>query len=131
MPKEIVQLKTGPRPAADYSQAWSVTGSRLVFVSGQVSVGGDGKVVGVGDIAVQTGTALENLKKVLQDAGATLQDAIKINIYVTDMAAFQKKTAEFRGKYFPRNFPASTLVEVKSLAHPDFMVEIEAVAAVG
>ncbi len=131
MPKEIIQPKLGPRPIADYSQGWSVTNSRLVFVSGQVSVDTDGKPVGKGDIALQTQTVLENLQKVLKDAGATMQDIIKINIFVTNMAEFRNKSRNIRLKYFPSNFPASTLVEVKSLASPEFMVEIEAVAAVG
>jgi 2-iminobutanoate/2-iminopropanoate deaminase len=130
MPKEVITLKLGPRPAGDYSQGWSVTGSRLIFLSGQVSVDKDGNFVGIGDIAKQTETVLENLQKVLQDAGASLKDVIKINIYVTEMVEFQKKTREIRRKYFPNNFPASTLVEVKSLARPELMVEIEAVAAV-
>lgn len=131
MPKEIIHLKLGPRPAGDYSQGWSVTGSRLVFISGQVSVDMDGNPVGLGDIALQTHTVLQNLQNVLKDAGANLQDVIKLNIYVTDMAEFQKKTRDIRRNYFTGNFPASTLVEVKSLARPEFMLEIEAVAAVG
>ena len=131
MPKEVIQLKLGPRPAGDYSQGWSVTGSRLVFLSGQVSVDADGKPVGVGDIALQTHTVLQNLQKVLKDAGANLQDVIKLNIYVTNMADFQQKTRDIRRNYFTGNFPASTLLEVKSLARPEFMLEIEAVAAVG
>lgn len=131
MPKEIIQLKSASRPTADYSQGWSVTGSRLIFVSGQVSVDMDGNPIGVGDMAIQTHTVLENLQKVLKDAGANMQDIIKINIFVTDMAEFHKKTRDIRRQYFPQNFPASTLVEVKSLARSEYMVEIEAVAAVG
>jgi enamine deaminase RidA (YjgF/YER057c/UK114 family) len=68
---------------------------------------------------------------VLKDAGANLQDVIKLNIYVTNMADFQQKTRDIRRNYFTGNFPASTLLEVKSLARPEFMLEIEAVAAVG
>jgi len=131
VPKEVVQPRSGPRPAGDYSQAWSVTGSRLVFVSGQVSVDIEGKPVGTGDMAVQTRTVLDNLKKVLEATGASLKDVIKLNIYVTDMAEFQKKTRDIRRKYFDRDFPASTLLEIKSLARPEFMIEIEAVAAIG
>jgi reactive intermediate/imine deaminase len=130
MPKEVITLKPGPHPAGDYSQGWSVAGSTLVFLSGQVSVDKDGNFVGIGDIAKQTETVLENLQKVLQDGGASLKDAIKINIYVTNMAGFHAKTRDIRHKHFPNNFPASTLVEVKSLARPELMVEIEAVAAV-
>jgi 2-iminobutanoate/2-iminopropanoate deaminase len=130
MTKEVIQPKLGPRPVGDYSQGWSVTASRFVFVSGQVSVDIDGNLVGIGDIAIQTRTAMENLQMVIEAAGASMKDVIKLNTYVTDMAEFQKKTRDIRRTYFSQNFPASTLVEVKSLARPEFMVEIEAVAAV-
>ena len=131
MPKQIVKITSAPRPLADYSHAWVVDKSRLVFVSGQISVDIAGKPVGPGNMALQTQTALENLKNVLKDAGSKLSDVLKLNIYVTDVKAFREKTGEIRIKNFPKDFPASTLVEVRSLAHPDFMVEIEAVAAIG
>ncbi len=60
-----------------------------------------------------------------------MQDVIKVNTYVTNMAEYRERTREIRREYFPQDFPASTLVEVKSLARPEFMVEIEAIAAVG
>ena len=131
MPKEVVRTDLAPRPLGDYSQAWTVTGARLIFVAGQVSVDMGGNLVGVGDIALQTRTALENVKRVLEGAGASLRDVIKLNTYVTDMAGYREKTRVIRQEYFHEDFPAATLVEVKSLARPEFMVEIEAVAAVG
>jgi len=90
-----------------------------------------GNPLGVGDIALQTRTVLENMKGVLQGAGAVMGDVIKLNIYVTNMAEFREKAYAVRREYFSRDFPAATLVEVKSLARPEFMVEIEAIAAVG
>ncbi len=131
MPKNIIRTDLAPRPLANYSQAWTVTDSKLIFISGQVPVDMDGNKVGVGDIALQTRTALENVKRVLGGAGASLRDVIKLNTYVTDMVEYRNKTQSVRNEYFPKDFPASTLVEVKSLAHPDFMVEIEAIAALG
>ena len=130
MVKEIIQTELAPKPLEDYSQAWSVTGAKLIFLAGEVSVDMSGNLVGSGDIALQTRTVMENLKKVLEGAGASLGDVIKINIYVTNMAEFLQRTRDIRREYFPQDFPASTLVEVKSLAHPEFMVEIEAIAAV-
>ena len=131
MSKEIIRTKLAPHPLGDYSQAWTVTGAKLIFLAGQVSVDMDGNPVGVGDIAFQTRTVLDNLKSVLGGAGANLRDVIKLNIYVTNMAEYRERTQEIRREYFPQDFPASTLVEVKSLARPEFMVEIEAIAAVG
>ena len=130
MVKEIIQTGSAPKPLGDYSQAWSVTRAKLIFLAGQVSVDMSGDLVGSGDIALQTRTVMENLKKVLEGAGASLGDVIKLNTYVTNMAEYQERTRDIRREYFPQDFPASTLVEVKSLAHPEFMVEIEAIAAV-
>ena len=131
MPKEVIKTELSPQPLGDYSQAWTVTGSRLIFVAGQVPVDMNGNVVGAGDIALQTRTVLDNIKGVLHGAGAELRDVIKTNIYVTDMAAFWEKARAIRRDYFADDFPSSTLVEVKSLARPEFMVEIEVIAAVG
>ncbi len=131
MPKNIIQTELAPNSLGDYSQAWTVTRAKLIFVSGQVSVDMSGNPVGAGDIALQTRTALENVKRVLEGARAGLHDVIKLNTYVTNMVEYREKTRDIRRKYFPQDFPASTLVEVKSLAHPEFMVEIEAIAAVG
>ena len=131
MPKNIIRTELAPPPLADYSQAWEVTGAKLIFVAGQVSVDMQGNSVGAGDIALQTRTVLENVKSVLEDAGVGLQDVIKLNTYVTNITEFRAKTREVRREYLPQDFPTHTLVEVKSLARPEFMVEIEAIAAVG
>ena len=131
MPKEVIRTELAPHPLGDYSQAWTVTGAKLIFLAGQVSVDMAGNPVGVGDVAIQTRTVLDNLKMVLEGAGANLRDVIKLNIYVTNMAEYRGRTQEIRREYFPQDFPSSTLVEVKSLALPEFMVEIEAIAAVG
>ncbi len=130
MPKKVIQTELAPHPLGDYSQAWTVTGATLIYVAGQVSVDMGGNTVGVGDIVLQTRTALDNIKGVLAGSGASLKDVIKLNTYVTNMADYMGKTREIRREYFPQDFPASTLVEVKSLASPDYMVEIEAVAAI-
>ncbi|MFC1995733.1 RidA family protein [Chloroflexota bacterium] len=129
MPKEVIQTELAPRPLGDYSQAWKVTGATIIFVAGQVSVDMDGNTIGVGDIDLQTRTALDNVKRILEGSRSSLNDVIKLNTYVTDMAEYREKTREIRREYFPHAFPASTLVEVKSLASPDYIVEIEAVAA--
>ena len=131
MPKEVIQTELAPHPLGDYSQAWIVSGAKLIFVAGQVSVDINGNYVGVGDIALQTRTVLENVKRVLEGAGAKMRDVIKVNIYTTNMSGYRETMREIQREYFPQDFPASTLVEVKSLARPEFMVEIEAIAAVG
>ncbi|MBI4285442.1 MAG: RidA family protein [Chloroflexi bacterium] len=131
MAKQVIKVESVHKPLGDYSHAWAATGSRLIFVAGQVSVDMSGNVVGPGDIVRQTRAALDNLKKVLTAAGSGMQDVIKMNTYVTNIAEFRAKTRDLRREYFPPDFPAATLVEVKALAMPELMVEIEAVAAVG
>ena len=130
MPKEVIRTELAPKPMGDYSQAWTVTGAKLIFLAGQVPVDMSGNPVGSGDIALQMRTVMENLKKVLEGAGASLGDVIKLNTYVTNMVEYRERAGDIRREYFSQDFPASTLVEVKSLAHPEFMVEIEAIAAV-
>jgi reactive intermediate/imine deaminase len=100
-----------------------------IYVSGQVAWDEDGQVVGRGDIRAQTRQALENMKAVLAAGGATLDDVVKVTMYVTDMS-LAPLAREVRAEYFQRYPPASTGLEVKGLATPDLLVEIEAVAIV-
>jgi reactive intermediate/imine deaminase len=102
-------------------------GNRWLFISGQVAVDERGEVVGKGDITVQTTQALENLKKALSAEGAAFSQVTKVTVYLTDMA-HRQEVAQIRYSYFGRDLPASTLVEVKALSRPDFLVEIEAIA---
>jgi len=130
MPKSVIRTDLAPKPLGDYSQAWTVTAGKLIFVSGQVSVDMDGNPVGVGDVAVQARTALDNVRRVLEGAGASMHDVVKTITYVTNMTEYWAKTRGIRKEYFTQDFPASTCFEVKSLSRPEFMVEIEAIAAV-
>ena len=98
-----------------------------VYVSGQIALNPEGNVVGKGDIKAQTRQALENVKSVLQAAGASLDDVVKVTVYMTDISQL-RETHEVRAQYFPDPPPASTTVEIKALAFPDVLIEIEAVA---
>ena len=73
---------------------------------------------------------LENVKAALAAAGATLADLVRTNTYVTDIEEYFKHV-DIRMEYFSHAMPTSTTVEVRRLAHPDFLVEIEAVAMTG
>jgi len=130
MSKDAIKSELAPRPLADYSQGWVVSGGKIIFLSGQISVDKNGDYVGEGDIALQTRTVLENIKGVLEGVGASMKDVIKVNIYTVDMVGYREAMRDIQRQYFPDNFPASTLLEVKSLARPQFLVEIEAIAAV-
>lgn len=98
-----------------------------IFVSGQTALGADGSLVGPGDPAAQARQCLENLKGILEAAGASLRDVVKLMAWVTD-AAYVGPYVEVRGEYFSEPFPASTTV-VGRLVREDLLIEIEAVAA--
>src|SRR5215471_11459421 len=113
-----------------YSHVVSVEGKRLIFVAGQLARDAQGNVVGKGDMGAQIRQVGENIKAALAAAGATLADIVKTNTYVTDMDAFFRHV-DVRMQYFGPAMPTSTTVEVRRLAHPDFMVEIEVMAITG
>lgn len=112
-----------------YSNCVRVSAGPLLFIAGQVAMDREGHIVGKGDIKKQTTQVLENIKVILSANGATMADIVKVTVYVTDMKYFDE-IAQVRMKYFPKNGPASVLIEVPRLVHPDLMIEIEAVAAV-
>lgn len=110
-----------------YSHVVVVEGKKTIFVSGQLARGPAGEVVGPGDMRAQLRQVGENIKAALAAAGATLADIVKTNTYVTDIEEFFRH-ADMRMRYFAPAMPTSTTVEVRRLAGPDFLVEIEALA---
>lgn len=119
-----------PLPAG-YSHATVVTDGKLIFVSGQVPVNELGETVGKNDLRAQTTQVYENLKKILAQAGATFQDVVKMNTYVVNYKPSDVVIIrEVRKNYLsPTAPPASTLVGVTALVNPDYLIEIELVAA--
>jgi enamine deaminase RidA (YjgF/YER057c/UK114 family) len=107
-------------------------GGKMVFISGQVAVDKDGKLVGPGDLKTQIRQAASNLKLALQAAGATAADLVKTNTYIVNYKqADYSALREARAELFPAGEPpASTLVGVTSLAVDGLMVEMEAIAVV-
>lgn len=119
------------RPLGVFSQALTAEAQgTLLFISGLTSRDADGNVVGVGDIKLQTETILENMKKVLELAGGTFSDIVKVTVFIRDMEQFGE-IHEVRKRYFSPPYPASSMVEVSRLVSPDSLIEIEAVAAIG
>ncbi len=101
----------------------------LVFVSGTVAWGPDGKLVGAGDVYAQAKQTLANIEGYLREAGATLKDVVRTRIYLTDIGRWQEVARSHR-EAFGDVRPASSLLEISSLAEPEMLVEIEAVAVV-
>lgn len=110
------------------SAAWQPEG-KVLHVSGQVAQDATGAVMGKGDIRGQTRQVLENIRTVLAGAGGTMDDVARVTVYVTDMSGLAQ-IHEVRGQYFRRPYPASTLVEVKRLVKPEYLIEIDAVAVI-
>jgi len=112
-----------------YGYAQAVKVGSTYYISGQISMNADGEVMHKGDIVGQARLAFENLKKALEAVGGTLDDIVKMTVYVVDInycAPFR----EVRREYFKDYFPANTLLVVKSLANPDWLIEMEAVAEI-
>ncbi len=99
-------------------------------ISGQVAVDPDGNIVGTGDMAAQTRQAFANMEAVLAEAGATLDDVVKITVFMKDLSMFAD-FAKVRTEKFPFGLPASTAVEVNSLLLPELLLEVEAIAKIG
>lgn len=120
-----------PRSPA-FSQGVSVSASaRTIYVSGQNAVTADGSLVGKDDLATQTTKSLENLKEVLADAGATIYDVVKWNVYVLNGLPAEEGFRAFLAVWGNApNPPALTVTFVAGFAVPDVLVEIDAVAAV-
>ena len=111
-----------------YSHVVVVEGRKTIFVSGQLARDAKGDVVGKGDMRAQIRQTGENIRAALAAAGASLADVVKTNTYVTDIEEFFRHT-DVRMEYFGA-LPTSTTIEVRRLAHPDLLVEIEVIAVV-
>jgi reactive intermediate/imine deaminase len=130
MAKTILISSDVATPAGIMSQGVAVPSGRMVFVSGQVARGVDGQLVGRGDIQAQTRKVLENIRSVLAEAGATMDDVTKVTVFVTNLAEHFSAIHEVRAEFFSSDYPASTLVEISRLVDPDMLIEIEAIAVV-
>jgi 2-iminobutanoate/2-iminopropanoate deaminase len=125
-PESLAKRVVGGRVL--YSHVVVVEARKTIFVSGQLARDSKGEVVGKGDMRAQIRQTGENIKAALAAAGATLADVVKTNTYVTDIEEFFKHT-DVRMEYFGA-MPTSTTLEVRKLAHPDLLVEIEVIAMV-
>jgi 2-iminobutanoate/2-iminopropanoate deaminase len=113
-----------------FVQANEVTGGqRVLYCAGQVPVDADGKPVHADDIGAQLNRAIDNLEQVLREAGYSLQDVVRLNIYTTDTEGFSANRGVFIDRLLRKGCrQASTLIGVARLARPEFLIEIEATA---
>lgn len=126
-PHTLIRAEGLSVPISHYSDA--VRAGNTIYVSGQASLDANGNLVGRGDVVAQTRQTLENMKTVLAAAGATLDDVVKVTVYLADRDD-RPKVNEVRKEYFKANRPASTLIEISRFAIEGMLIEIEAIAVV-
>jgi len=113
-----------------YSQGIKVTGAQtILFLAGQVAYDKDGSVKHRGDFTGQAREVFRAVKALVEAGGGSLNNVVKINTYVTN-ARYRPEFRAVRDEFFGAKGPASTLVEVSALAHPDYLIEIEAIAVI-
>ncbi len=126
MTKRVIIPPNSPPPLAPYSPA--IRAGDTVYVSGTLALDKDGKLVGAGDVAAQTRHVLEAIKTVLEAAGATLADVTFNQIFIADLADYQKMNVVYR-EYFPSEPPARYCIRA-DLVKPEFLVEVATTAYV-
>ncbi|AKH96746.1 RidA family protein [Halanaeroarchaeum sulfurireducens] len=122
--KRVIDTSEAPAAVGAYSQG--VTDGSLLFTAGQIPLTPDGDLLDEEDIAVQTRQCLENVKAILEEEGVTMQDVLKVTVYLDDMDDFDAMNEAY-GEYFRDNPPARSAVEAGALPK-DVDVEIEAIA---
>ncbi|GAB3143069.1 RidA family protein [Micromonospora sonneratiae] len=128
MPKQQVVSPELAAPNGHFAQATMVRAQgRLVFVSGMTARNREGGVTGVGDITAQTHQVCQNLRAAMEAAGGTLDDIVRVDVFVRNMEDFQAIHA-VRRQYFTGEPPASTMVEVSKFVNKDYLIEINAIA---
>ncbi|MFM7785688.1 MAG: RidA family protein [Gammaproteobacteria bacterium] len=126
-PTIATRISTDPDPFEPFRISLGFRVGDLIILSGHAALDEAGNVVGAGDFDAQADQTLRNIARTLAAAGSGIDRIVKVTIYVTDMANFPK-VLEMRARWFKPPWPADTIVEVKALALPELMIEIEAIA---
>jgi enamine deaminase RidA (YjgF/YER057c/UK114 family) len=130
MTLELINPEELPTPAS-YTHVIAATGSRLVFVAGQVADDAEGNLVGPDDLAAQARQAFANVSRCLAAAGARPDQLTKITIYVVHhRPEYLPDISQARIAAFGDHKPADTLVGVETLAEPGYLIEVDAIAVV-
>jgi len=131
MAKKMIHPEGLPKPMGPYAHCTLGEGTQWIFIAGQVPQDGKGDLVGKGDVEIQARQVLCNLQTAVEAAGGTVKDICKITIFVVGLdAAAYEAIARVRKDFFAGDYPASTLIEVKRLASPDWLIEIEGYAVI-
>ena len=131
--KTIVNPSTLPRPIG-FSHGITTTGGKLVFLAGQTGSDSKGDITAPGDLVAQFEQTLRNLQAVVGEAGGTLRDVVKMNLFVRDRddyVARRKALGEVYRKYFGSWYPTMALFEISALFQEEALIEIEGIAVIG
>jgi enamine deaminase RidA (YjgF/YER057c/UK114 family) len=113
-----------------YAQGIKVTGGQtILFISGQVAYDKKGGVAHKGDFQGQARAVFKNLKAMAEAGGGKLSNIVKLNTYLTDIR-YRADLIPVRAEFFGKRLPASTLITTPALAHPDWLIEVEAIAVI-
>jgi enamine deaminase RidA (YjgF/YER057c/UK114 family) len=129
--KRINPPELGTPPG--YSQVVEVHAGRLIFIAGQTALGRDGELVGKNDFPAQAAQVFRNLGAALDSVSCTASDLVKLTVFLRDMnnlSTYREARNRFFATVTPPAAPAVTLVEVSRLYGADFLIEIEAIAAI-
>ncbi|MFZ5792075.1 MAG: RidA family protein [Pseudomonadota bacterium] len=120
---------TYPEQKLDNDLCMSVRAGNLIFLRGQVGQDLKGRTVGIGDPAAQAEQAMKNVKVLLEEQGARLEDICKVTIYITDRA-YREPVYRVVGKWLKGVYPCSTGLIVQGLARPEWVMEIDVQAVI-
>lgn len=123
--KRVTSREVAEPAGGAYSQC--IVAGETIYISGQTGRTDDGRIGGDGSMLAQATLALGKIKALVEAAGATMADVAKLTIFVTDITK-RAEIGEARRKFFSGDFPCSSLIEIKGLAEPGLLIEIEAVA---
>jgi enamine deaminase RidA (YjgF/YER057c/UK114 family) len=136
MPAETEIRRVNPPALGDppgYSQIVDVRARRIIFIAGQTALDRDGKLLGRNDFAAQADQVFRNLETALRAVGCTASNLVKLTVFLRNMShlpTYREARNRFFATVTPPAAPAITLIEVSKLYGPDFLIEIEAVAAI-
>ena len=132
MNKKIINPSTLAKPTG-YANGILAQGGRILFLAGQTAMDNTGGIVAPNDMVAQFTQALSNLKAVVTEAGGEMTDIVKLNLFVTNKAAYKANLKPIGASYrnfFGKYYPTMTLVEVKSLFDDEAMIEVEGIAVI-